>query len=149
MKDNKTKPTDASVEAYLQAIDDEERRSDCRALVKLMTRLTKKKPKLWGTSIVGFGSYHYRYDSGREGDACVTGFSSRKGAISVYLSASGADQDRLLAKLGPHKMGKACLSLRRLSEIDMKVLEALLEGSIAEVSRRYGTLEANKRARSA
>ena len=138
MAENKTKVTNASVDDYLAAIEDSTRRADCTALVKLMVEITKQPPVMWGSSIVGFGSYHYKYESGREGDACVTGFSSRKGDISVYLSASGAQQEQLLAKLGRHKMGKACLSIRRLSEIDLKVLEQLIADSVAEVRRRYG-----------
>ena len=137
MKDNKTKPTRASVESYLKAIDDDERRRDCRTLLTLMSRITGEKPRMWGPSIVGFGTYHYRYDSGREGESCVTGFSSRKGALSIYLTASGPGQDQLLAKLGKHKMGKACLYVRRLTDVDMAVLEALVRDAIAEVRRRY------------
>ena len=138
MAENKTKPTDASVEDSLAAIEDETRRSDCAALVRLMSRITKQPPKMWGSSIVGFGSYHYKYESGREGDAGLTGFSSRKGDISVYLVASGAEQEQLLAKLGKHKMGKACLYIRRLSDVDTRVLERLVARSVAEVRRRYG-----------
>ena len=137
MAENKTKPTDASVESYIAAIDDESRRKDCEALVKLMTKATKQKAKMWGSGIVGFGSYHYKYDSGREGDSCLTGFSSRKGNISVYLVANFSGQDELLSKLGKHKMGKACLYIRKLSDIDLKVLEQLVVGSVAEVRRRH------------
>jgi len=136
MAENKTKATDASVESYLSAIEDDGRRKDCEALAKLMTRATKEKPKMWGTSIVGFGSYHYKYESGREGDACMTGFSSRKGDISVYLVAGFPGQEALLAKLGKHKMGKACLYVRKLGDVDLKVLEQLVVGSVAEGKRR-------------
>lgn len=138
MTENKTRPTGASVAAYLAAIEDATRRADCEALVTLMSDVTKEAPAMWGDSIVGFGSYHYRYDSGREGDMCATGFSSRKGDISVYLVASGAEQERLLARLGRHKMGKACLSLRRLSDVDGDVLRQLVAASVAEVRRRHG-----------
>jgi hypothetical protein len=138
MAENKTKATDASVDDYTGAIEDESRKKDCHALIKLMTRVTRQKPKMWGTSIVGFGSYHYKYDSGREGDSCLTGFSSRKGDISVYLTASAPNQDELLARLGKHKMGKACLYIRRLSDVDLKVLAELVSGSVAEIKRRYG-----------
>ena len=86
MAENKTKPTEASVQSYLSAIEDETRRLDCQALAKLMTRATKEQPKMWGPSIVGFGTYHYKYESGREGDSCLAGFSSRKGDISLYLA---------------------------------------------------------------
>jgi len=100
MAQNKTKVTEASVEGYLAAISDDERRRDCEALAKRMAKITGHEPKMWGTSIVGFGSYHYVYESGREGDACVVGFSSRKGDISVYLSPTFPEREALLAKLG-------------------------------------------------
>ena len=138
MAENKTQATEASVDAHLAAIDDEGRRNDCAALVKLMSKVTRAQPKMWGPSIVGFGSYHYRYDSGREGDSCATGFASRKGDISIYLVAEFPGQDELLAQLGRHKMGKDCLYVRRLADVDMKVLEKLVAGSVAEVRRRYG-----------
>ena len=137
MSENKTKATNASVEKYLSSIKDEARRKDCEALAKLMTKATKQQPKMWGTSIVGFGSYHYTYESGREGDACLTGFSSRKGEISVYLTASVLGQEELLSKLGKHKRGKGCLYVRTLSDVDLKVLEQLIVGSVAERERRH------------
>lgn len=138
MAENKTKATTASVKSYLSAIEDEARRKDCEALAKLMTKATKQKPKMWGTSIVGFGSYHYKYESGREGDACLTGFSSRKGDISLYLVAGFPGQAELLSKLGKHKMGGGCLYVRKLSDVDRKVLEQLVVGSVAERKRRHG-----------
>ncbi len=137
MAENKTKATEASVESYLSAIEDEARRKDCEALAKLMTKATKAQPKMWGSSIVGFGSYHYKYESGREGDTCLTGFASRKGDISVYLVASFPGQEELLSKLGKHKMGKGCLYVRKLSDIDLRVLEKLIVGSVAERKRHY------------
>jgi len=138
MAENKTKATEASVDGYIAAIDEESRRKDCETLAKLMAKATKQKPIMWGTSIVGFGSYHYKYESGREGDSCLTGFSSRKGDISVYLIGSFPGRDELLAKLGRHKMAKACLYIRRLSDVDLAVLEQLVVGSVAEMKRRYG-----------
>ena len=138
MAQNKTQATEASVGGYLDAIDDPSRRKDCDALVKLMSRVTKQAPKMWGPSIVGFGSYHYQYESGREGDSCLTGFSSRKPDLSVYLVAGFPGQDELLARLGKHKMGKACLYVRKLSDVDVKVLQELVAGSVAEVKRRHG-----------
>ncbi len=138
MAENKTKATEASVDDYLSAIEDETRRKDCQALAKLMTKATKLKPKMWGTSIVGFGSYHYKYESGREGDACLTGFSPRKGDISIYLVASFPGREELLSKLGKHKMGKACLYVRKLSDVDLKVLEQLVVESVAERKRNHG-----------
>ncbi len=137
MAENKTKPTDLSVEAYLSAIDDPARRDDCRAIAALMEKVTGEAPQMWGASIVGFDSYHYKYASGREGDACATGFSSRKGDISVYLSAGGAEQEALLALLGRHKMGKACLYIRSLADVDLAILERLVAGSVAEIKRLY------------
>ncbi len=130
MAENKTKVTAAKVESYLAAIEDEARRKDCEALSRLMARATKHEPKMWGTSIVGFGSYHYVYESGREGDACLAGFSSRKGDISVYLMASFPGRDELLAKLGKHKMGKGCLSIRKLGDVNLEVLEQLVARSV-------------------
>ena len=138
MADAKTKPAAASVEAYIAAIESEERRADCRELVRLMSKVTKEPATMWGTSIVGFDSYHYTYASGHSGDSCVAGFSSRKGDISVYLTAGFPGHEDLLAKLGRHKMGKACLSIRRLSDVDMEILEKLVAGSVAETRRRYG-----------
>ena len=140
MPENKTKATTSSVDAYIEAISDESRRKDCRALAKLMARATKHKPVMWGTAIVGFGSYHYKYDSGREGDSCLVGFSSRKGDISIYLTASFPGRENLLAKLGKHKLAKACLYVRSLSDIDAKVLEQLVAGS-AEARRRHATTQ--------
>jgi len=137
MAENKTKATEASVDGYIAAIDDESRRKDCAALARLMAKASKQKPKMWGTSIVGFGSYHYKYESGREGDSCLTGFSSRKGDISIYLIASFPGHDELLSRLGKHKMAKACLYIRKLSDVDLKVLEQLVAGSVAERKRRH------------
>ena len=138
MAENKTKVLETRVESYLSSIQDEARRKDCEALARLMTTATKHPPKMWGTSIIGFGSYHYKYESGREGDACLTGFSSRKGDITVYLVASFPGQEELLSKLGKHKMGKGCLYVRKLSDVDPEVLEQLIIGSVSERKRRYG-----------
>ena len=138
IRENKTKVTEASVESYLAAIDDEARREDCRTLDRLMTQATKAKAKMWGTSIVGYGSYHYKYESGHEGDSCVVGFSSRKGDISLYLVASFPGSEELFAKLGRHKRGKACLYLRKLADVDLAVLEQLIAGSSAERNSTHG-----------
>jgi hypothetical protein len=135
MAKNKTQETDASVESYLAAIDDEARRKDCEALAKLMARATKHPAKMWGSSIVGFGSYHYKYASGREGDICLVGFSSRKGDISLYGLNAAPGHEALLPKLGKHKAGKGCLYVKRLSDIDLGVLEKLVAESAAAKSR--------------
>ncbi|HTP11586.1 MAG TPA: DUF1801 domain-containing protein [Anaerolineae bacterium] len=136
MAENKTKPTGASVESYFATIQDESRRKDCEALAKLMRKATKEPPKMWGTSIVGFGSYHYKYDSGREGDACLTGFSSRKDAMSIYLACL-PQHEALLAKLGKYKMGKGCLYIRQLSDVDPKILEELVKRAAIERKRQH------------
>jgi len=138
MAENKTKATGASVEAYLAGIEDESRRKDCEALATLMSKATKEKPKMWGPSIVGFGSYHYKYDSGREGDSCLTGFSSRKGDITVYVVKSFPGQEKLLSKLGKHKTGGGCLYIRALSDVDSKVLEQIVAAAAAERKRAHG-----------
>ena len=138
MAENKTKATAADVDVHLASVENEAVRADCRALVKLMVKWTKEQPKMWGPSIVGFGSYHYKYESGREGDSCATGFAVRKNEIAIYLVAEGTDQPKLLGQLGKHKMGKSCLYVKRLSEIDIGVLEKLVKGSLAELRRRYG-----------
>ena len=136
MVENKTKPTTASVAAYFAAIEDDARRKDCEALARLMTKASKQKPTMWGTAIVGFGRYHYRYESGREGETCLVGFSSRKGDISIYGLGDFPAKEKLLAKLGKHTMGKGCLYVRRLDDVDTKVLEDLLTTSITERKRR-------------
>ena len=132
MAENKTRATDANVQDYLAAIDDDTRRKDCEALAQLMAKATKHPPKMWGSSIVGFGSYHYTYESGREGDACVVGFSSRKGDISVYGLNAAVDAEDLLAALGKHKTGKGCLYIKTLADVDLKVLAKLVASAAAE-----------------
>ena len=138
MAENKTKANDANVQDYFAAIPDETRRADCEALARLMSKVTGEKPKMWGTSIVGCGSYHYQYESGREGDSCLVGFSSRKGDISLYLASGYPHQDELLAKLGRHKMGKGCLYIRRLSDVDPKVLEQIVKAAADIRKERNG-----------
>jgi hypothetical protein len=137
MAKNKTKETDASVDGYLDDIKDDERRKDCAALTKLMAKATKHPPKMWGSSIVGFGRYHYRYESGREGDMCLVGFSSRKGDISLYGLSSAPSHGELISKLGKHRAGKSCLYIRKLSDVDLKVLEKLVALAAAEKQHQY------------
>src|ERR1700684_4516279 len=123
MADNKTKPTELSVTAFIDAITDPTKRADAKALVELMQGAAGEKPKMWGPSIIGFGSYHYKYDSGREGDMPLVGFSPRKAAAVLYL-AGLSDSEALLAKLGKHTTGKGCLYIKKLADVDKKVLEA-------------------------
>ncbi len=135
---NKTKATKASVTKYIAARANDAQRADCDRLVALLRKITKQKPAMWGPSIVGFGSYRYRYESGREGEACVVGFAVRQSDLVVYLLMESREQQKLLAKLGKHKSGKVCLYFKRLDDLDTAVLEKLVANSVAEVKRRYG-----------
>ena len=138
MAENKTKQTEAGVEGYFAAIADPARRADCEALSALIGKVTKAPARMWGTAIVGFGSYHYVYDSGREGDSCVVGFSSRKSDISVYLKGLAEGQEALLAKLGKHKADGGCLHIKQMSDVDPKVLEKLVANAVAYVKKANG-----------
>ena len=126
MADNKTKATLASPQAYIDAIADESRRQDCAALMALMARATKAAPAMWGTAIVGFGVHKYPLAGGKTGEICAVGFSSRKGDISIYGATDSDCADALLAKLGKHKLGKGCLYVTRLADVDTTVLEKLV-----------------------
>ena len=137
------KPTPQSVPEFLAAVPDENKRADSKALIKMMSRVTGKKPKMWG-SIVGFGQYHYKYDSGHEGDSCLAGFSPRTAEFSIYLMGGLLPETEkthaaLLRKLGKHRMGKSCLYVKRLSDIDAGVLEQLVRLSTDAVQARYPT----------
>jgi hypothetical protein len=125
----KTKKTAASVAKFIAGIAGEERRRDCETLVKLMEKAAKAKGRMWGTGIVGFGDWRYKYASGREGDWFRIGFSPRKDALTLYLSCGGGWNEKLLAKLGRHKTGKGCLYLKRLADVDMKTLKELIEAA--------------------
>ncbi|MES1245848.1 MAG: DUF1801 domain-containing protein [Acidobacteriota bacterium] len=138
MAENKTKPTDASVEGYIAARGSEQQRADCRELIALLEKATRQPPKMWGPSIVGFGSYRYTYESGHSGEAPLAGFAIRGRELVIYLVAEQDEQKSLLSRLGPHKMGKSCLYFKRLADLDRSVLEKLVVSSVAEVRRRYG-----------
>ncbi len=133
MAENKTQATEASVASYLAGIKDEARRRDCEALAKMMTRATKEQRKMWGKSIVGFGSRHYKYESGREGDICLVGFASRKGDISLYGLGGSPGNKELLAKLGKHTSGKGCLYLRKLGDVEPRILEQLFASALGNL----------------
>ena len=137
MAELKTKQTEASVEEYLDTIEDPRRRADCVAISALMKKVTNCEPKMWGPSIVGFGSYHYRYETGHEGDACLAGFSSRKPEIVVYVAEEFEAREKLLRELGKHRTGKVCVYIKRLSDIDVAVLEKLVRASVAEMRKKY------------
>jgi Domain of unknown function (DU1801) len=133
----KTKPTRVSAARYISAIANAEQRNDARTLVALMRRVTRQKPRMWGPSIVGFGSYHYKYASGHEGDSAIAGFAVRGSELVVYIAPGFEGRDVLLAKLGKHKTGKVCVYIRRLANVDLKVLETLVARSVADTKRRY------------
>ena len=134
---NKTTMTDASVGRYLAAIENDARRKDCATLARLLAKATKHPPRMWGTAIVGFGSYHYRYESGREGDMCLVGFSSRKGDISLYGLHAAANAERLLAKLGRHRAGKGCVYVKALADVDLDVLAKLAASAASRKARQH------------
>jgi hypothetical protein len=134
MAELKTKKTEASVEKFLTAIKDEQTRMDCFEIAKIMKQATKSEPKMWGTSIVGFGSYYYKYASGREGDWMLTGFSPRKQNITLYIMAGFDRYEELLKKLGKHSTGKSCLYIKRLADVDRKVLKELIAESVMVMS---------------
>ena len=126
----KTQPTKVDVEAFLAAVPDERRRADARALCSLLSEVTGEPPVMWGTSIVGFGTYHYRYESGHEGDSALVGFSPRKANLVLYLVGGFADRHpKLLEKRGPHTTGKGCLYLKSLADVDLDVLRQLVDRS--------------------
>lgn len=137
MAEQKTRPGDASVAAFLDGIPDETRRDECRTVLRIMQRVTKNKPVLWGTGMFGFGRYRYTYASGHSGEWFVTGFAPRKRELTVYLMCGFDDVGHLLAKLGRHKMGKSCLYIARLAEVDLKVLEALIDASVKQLRMKY------------
>lgn len=136
MADNKTKPTDLSVAALIDAIADPIKRADAKALVRVMQNAAGEKPKLWGSSIIGFGSYHYKYDSGREGDMPLIGFSPRKAAIVLYNVIGSDDSKALVNKLGKHTTGKGCLYIKQLADVDQQVLQAMVAKSVTAMRAR-------------
>ncbi len=134
MAELKTRPTDADVEQYLNSVTDEQKRRDSFTILELMKDVTKAEPKMWGDSIVGFGSYHYTYASGREGDWLITGFAPRKRELTLYIMDGFEGYDDLLASLGKFKTGKSCLYVKRLEDIDLPTLRTLIERSVAHMS---------------
>jgi len=137
MAENKTKPTTVSVSAFLDACTDEARRADAKALARLMQKVTGYEPSMWGPSIVGFGTYHYIYESGREGDMLIVGFSPRKAANVLYGAIGFSGAEALLARLGKFTTGKGCLYIKKLADVDVKVLETLLEKAVAATKERH------------
>ncbi len=138
MSQLKTLPNDASVEEFLDAVEHPRRREDARRLLELMREITGEPPRMWGSGIIGFGSYHYRYASGREGDWLLAGFSPRKQNLALYIMPGFSEAADLLARLGKHRTGKSCLYINKLADIDMEVLAELLRDSVAAMRKRYG-----------
>jgi hypothetical protein len=136
MAENKTKQTKASVKKFIDSVPDEQKREDAFAILKMMQRATRLEPKMWGTAIVGFGSVHYKYESGREGDICLMGFSLRKQSISLYLPGGHIAYAVELKKLGKHETGKGCLYLNKLAEVDIAVLKKIFEKGVKSVANK-------------
>ena len=137
MAANKTVETDADVREFIESVADDAKRADCRTLVDMMARITGEPPKMWGASIVGFGSYHYRNASGREGDFFLTGFSPRARNLTIYIMPGFDGEKERLAQLGKHKTGKSCLYVNRLVDVDESVLEAMIADSVAWMRETY------------
>lgn len=137
MAEVKTKENDASVTDFLNSVEDTQRREDSFAVLKMMQAITRCEPRMWGPSIIGFGNYHYKYKSGREGDWFLTGYSPRKQSLSLYIMSGFKRYPELLEKLGRYKTGKACLYIKRLDDIDLKVLKELIRESVKYMKTTY------------
>lgn len=133
----KTRPTTSKVEAFLASVSDEKRRTDCEQVAGLMQEVTGEDPVMWGASIIGFGSYHYKYASGHEGDFMITGVSPRKQALTVYIMEGFSQHAKLMERLGKYKTGKSCLYIKKLEDIDMDALKQLIETSVAAMKEKY------------
>jgi hypothetical protein len=136
-KANKTVETEASVDDFLATIKDETKRKDCSSIIALIAQETKYEPKMWGPSIVGFGSYHYVYESGREGDAPLVGLASRASSITFYIGSDYAKQEELEGKLGKHKKSGGCLHIGKLADVDQKTLLTIIKNSIAQRKKEH------------
>jgi len=137
MAENKTKPTVQKVSEFIAGIEDRQKRADCRELMKLMSGITGNRAKMWGSSIVGYGKYHYKYESGREGDFFLTGFSPRKQALTLYIISGFSINPELMEKLGKYKTGKSCLYVKKLDDVNREVLAQLIKESVAHIRKKY------------
>jgi hypothetical protein len=137
MAELKTKATEISVESFLDKIDNEQVRDDCTQLIRIMKKVTGEKPKMWGPSIIGFGKYHYKYESGHEGEMCLVGFSPRAGKISLYVKAGSEKAVPLLDKLGKHKAAKGCVYIKKVEDINVSVLEKMIALAVTELKKKY------------
>jgi hypothetical protein len=138
MAKNKTIETESNVAEFVAAINDEKKRKDFSTIIDLITKDTGFEPKMWGLGIVGFGSYHYKYESGREGDAPLAGMASRANAITLYLGSNFENRDELLAKLGKHKLGGGCIHIKQLEDVDTKILIKIVKHSIEQRKKEHG-----------
>lgn len=137
MSELKTRPNKASVEKFLDTIENEKKRKDSYRILELMKDITGEKPTMWGPSIIGFGTYHYKYPSGTEGNWMLTGFSPRKQALTLYIMSGFKKYDDLLSRLGNYKTGKSCLYIKKLEDIDEKVLKKMIKSSLDDIKKRY------------
>lgn len=137
MRENKTRPTTISPANFIASVDHPVRRADAQKLLEMMTRITGETPIMWGPAIIGFGQYHYRYDSGREGDFMRTGFSPRKANMVVYIMPGYTDFGTILERLGKHRLGKSCLYINKLADVDLDVLEELIRAGLADMARKH------------
>lgn len=138
MAELKTQKNDGSVDAFLNSVENDKRRTDAFKVLALMQEVTGESPKMWGDSVVGFGSYHYKYESGREGDWYVTGFSPRKKSLTLYIMPGFAEHDQLMRKLGKFKTGRSCLYINKLEDVDIPTLRTLIKLSVDHMAQIYG-----------
>lgn len=137
MAKNKTTETAGSISAFIDTVNEQQRREDCCSLVEMVKKLTGFEPRMWGPNIVGFGSYHYRYDSGREGDSPLVAFSPRASSIAVYLSGNFDHREALLEKLGKHKTNKGCIHIKALTDINIETLQKMISNHISHIKKIY------------
>jgi hypothetical protein len=141
MAENKTQVTDVDPADFIAAVEHPTRRADAETLLEMMRRVTGCEPKMWGPTIVGFGRYHYTYESGREGEYMLTGFSPRKANLVLYVMPGYEDKDEILGRLGKHRIGKSCLYVNKLADVDLDVLEEIVATGVEEMRDRYEILE--------
>ncbi|MCB0599131.1 MAG: DUF1801 domain-containing protein [Lewinellaceae bacterium] len=137
MSDLKTQPHDGNVEAFLQSVEHDKRREDSFVVLEMMKEITGEEPRMWGPSIVGFGNYHYKYESGREGDFFLAGFSPRKQNLTLYIMSGFSHYEELLQKLGKHKTGKSCLYINKLEDVDLSALKEMIRESVKMMKKKY------------
>lgn len=139
MAENKTKPTEVSPTSFIESVENPERQADALVLLEIMTRVSGCEAKMWGPSIIGFGRYHYKYESGREGEHLMIGFSPRKANLVLYIMPGYDDIEEPLERLGKHKLGKSCLYINKLADIDLTVLEEIVSDAVAKLRSNYET----------